>query len=128
MESDQHSGRPQTVLKAAFAVRVENLIKGDRRLTVREIAEEVGISKDSAHQILRADLNMGTVAAKCVPKLLSAEQEKLLLQVAQDPLDTTTTDSEFLNTEITEDESFVRGDVPETKAQLSQWNHLVSYI
>ena len=128
VESDERSGRPQTARNAAIVARVENLIKGDRRLTVREIAEEVGISKDSAHQILRADLNMDTVAAKCVPELLSAEQEKLRLQVAQDPLDTTSTDPEFLNTVITEDESFVHGYGWETKAQLSQRKHLVSYI
>jgi transposase len=69
VESEQRSGRPQTARNAAVVERVENLVRGDRRLTVREIAEEVGISKDSAHEILRADLNMRRVAAKFVPKL-----------------------------------------------------------
>jgi len=67
-------------------------------LTVREIAEEVGISKVSAHEILRANLNMRRVAAKFVPKLLSEEQKELRVEVAQDLLDTTSTDPEFLNT------------------------------
>lgn len=51
MESDQRSGRPQTTRNAAVVERVENLVIGDRRLTVREIAEEAEISKDSAHAI-----------------------------------------------------------------------------
>ena len=51
-------------------------------MTLREIAEEVGISKDSAHEILHADLNMRRVAAKFVPRLLSAEQEELRVEVA----------------------------------------------
>ncbi|GFT08297.1 HTH_48 domain-containing protein [Nephila pilipes] len=81
----------------------------DRRLTAREIAQEVGVSKDSAHAILREDLNMNRVAAKFVPKLLSSEQKDLLFDVAQDLLDTTNTDPGFLNTVITEDESWVYG-------------------
>lgn len=123
VESEQRSGRPQTARNAAVVERVENLVRGDRRLTVREIAEEVGISKDSAHEILRADLNMRRVAAKFVPKLLSAEQKELRVEVAQDLLDTTSTDPEFLNTVITGDESWVYGYDPETKAQSSQWKH-----
>jgi AraC-like DNA-binding protein len=43
----------------------------DRRLTVREIADEVGISTGSAHSILTDDLHMCRVVAKFVPKLLS---------------------------------------------------------
>jgi len=74
VESEQRSGRPQTARNAAVVERVKNLVRGDRHLTVREIAEEVGISTYSAHEILRADLNMRRVAA---PKLLSAKQKKL---------------------------------------------------
>ena len=106
MESEQRSGRPQTAQNAAVVERVENLVRGDRRLTVREIAGEVGISKDSAHEILLADLNMHRVAAKFGPKLLSAKQKELRVEVAQDLLDTTSTGPEFLNTVITGDETW----------------------
>jgi len=122
VESEQRSGRPQTAQNAAVVERVENLVRGDRRLTVREIAGEVGISKDSAHEILLADLNMHRVAAKFGPKLLSAKQKELRVEVAQDLLDTTSTGPEFLNTVITGDETWVYGYDPETKAQ-SQWKH-----
>ncbi|GFU00454.1 uncharacterized protein NPIL_267021 [Nephila pilipes] len=70
-ESEQRCGRPQTVRSAANVERVRKLVMADRRLTVREIAEEVRVSKDSAHAILLKDLNMNRVAAKFVPKLLS---------------------------------------------------------
>ena len=123
VESEQHSGRPQTARNAAVVERAKNLVRGDRRLTIREIAEEVGMSKDSAHEILHADLNVCRVAAKSVPKLLTAEQKELCVEVAQDLLDTTSTDPEFLNTVITGDESWVYGYDPETKAQSSQWKH-----
>ncbi|KAJ4439787.1 hypothetical protein ANN_07915, partial [Periplaneta americana] len=122
-ESEQRCGRPQTARSAAVVERVRNLVMADRRLTVREIAEEVGVSKDSAHAILRDDLNMNRVAAKFVPKLLSPEQKDLRRDVAQDLLDTANTDPGFLNTVITGDESWVYGYDPETKRQSSQWKH-----
>ena len=74
VESDERPGRPQTARNAAVVERVRHLILEDRRLTVREIAEDVGISKDSAHAILRDDLNMRRVVAKFVPKLLTMLQ------------------------------------------------------
>ncbi|KAJ4432049.1 hypothetical protein ANN_20663 [Periplaneta americana] len=65
----------ERVFRLWWEERVRNLVMADRRLTVREIAEEVGVRKDSAHAILRDDLNMNRVAAKFVPKLLSPEQK-----------------------------------------------------
>ncbi|GFU19364.1 hypothetical protein NPIL_671031 [Nephila pilipes] len=47
------------------------------RLTVQKIAEEVGVSQDSAHAILREDLNMNRLAEKFLPQLLSPEQKEL---------------------------------------------------
>jgi hypothetical protein len=38
------------------------------RLTVREVAEEVGICKSSCHQILTDKMKMRRVAAKFVPR------------------------------------------------------------
>ncbi|GFT19187.1 HTH_48 domain-containing protein, partial [Nephila pilipes] len=104
-ESEQRCGRSQTARSAANDERVRNLVMADRRLTVQEIAKEVGMSKDSAHAILREDLNMNRGAAKFVPKLLSPEKKDLRFDVAQDLLDTANTDPGFLNTLITGDES-----------------------
>ena len=102
---------------AAVVERVRNLVMADRRLTVREIAEEIGVSKDSAHAILREDLNMNRVAAKFVPKLLSPEHKDLRFDVAQDLLDTANTDPGFLNTVITGDESWVYGYDPDLRVE-----------
>lgn len=45
VESHQHSCRPQTARGAAVVERVQNLGMADSCLTVREIAQEVGVSK-----------------------------------------------------------------------------------
>ncbi|GFT00220.1 HTH_48 domain-containing protein [Nephila pilipes] len=121
-DSEQRCGRPQTAQSAANVERVQNLVMADRRLIVREIAEEVGVSQDSAHAILRDDLNVNRVAAKFVPKLLSQEQKDLRFDVAQDLLDTVNTDPGFLNTVITGDKSWVYGNDPETKSSLRNGN------
>jgi hypothetical protein len=81
----------------------------DRRVTVRELAEEVGISTGSVHSILTDDLSMRRVSAKFVPKLLTIEQKQLRLEVAQDMLDSANSDPEFLNIVTTGDESWVYG-------------------
>jgi len=51
--------------------KVLAVIRQNRRLTVREVAEEVGICKNSCHLILTEKRKMRRVAAKFVPRLLT---------------------------------------------------------
>jgi len=95
----------------------------DSHVTVREFAEEVGISSGSVHSILTNVLAMQRVSVKFVPKLLTMEQTQLRLEVSQDVLDYVNSDPEFLNIVTTSDESWVYGHDQETKAQSSQWKH-----
>ncbi|PNF35838.1 hypothetical protein B7P43_G09433, partial [Cryptotermes secundus] len=125
-DSEQRSGRPSTNRNADIIEKVRTLIMGDRRLTIREVADGVGISRGSANTILTEDLGMRRVAAKFVPKLLSPEQQHLRLEVAQDVLEFANRDPEFLKTVITGDELWVYGYDPETKVQASQWKHPTS--
>jgi AraC-like DNA-binding protein len=122
-DSDQRSRRPSTIQNAKFIENVCSLIQQDRRLTVREIADEVGISTGSAHSILTEDLHMCRVVAKFVSKLLSQEQQQLRLEVARDMLVCANGNPEFLKTVITGDETCVYRYDPETKVQSSQWKH-----
>ena len=55
------------------------------------------------------------------PWLLSQEQKEFRAEVAEDMLETTNNDLDFLKKVITRDESWVYGYDPETKAQSSQW-------
>ena len=90
------------------------------RITVRELADEVGVSIGSVHTILTLDLGLRRVSAKFVPKLLMMKQKQFRLEIEQDMLDCVENDSNFLNTVITGNESYVYGYDPETKAQSSQ--------
>ncbi|XP_065294868.1 protein GVQW3-like [Dermacentor albipictus] len=116
MESEQRSGRPSTYRNDQVIAEVNAVVMRDRRVTMREIAEEVGIGTFSAHSIMTEHLAMKRVAAKFVPKLLTVEQKQLRLEVSQDMLDSTNSDPGFMNTIIAGDESWVYGYDPETKS------------
>ena len=60
VESDARSGRPSTSRNNELIDQV----KQDRRVTVRELAVEVGINTGLVHSILTDDLSMRRVSAK----------------------------------------------------------------
>jgi hypothetical protein len=122
-ESDQLSGKPSTSQNANVIENVRSLIQEDCLLTIQEIADEVRISTGSAYSIVTEDLHMCSVVAKFGSKLLSQEQQQLLLEVTRDMLEFTSGDPEFLKTVITGDETWLYGYDPETKVQSSHWKH-----
>ena len=70
IEDDPKSGRPSTSMDDDYVEKVFAVICQHRRLTVREVADEVGICKSSCHLILTDKLKMRRVAAKFVLRLL----------------------------------------------------------
>ena len=67
---DPRPGRPSTSTKDDHVERVRAVIRGNRRLTVREVADEVGISIGSCHQIFTEKLkDWKNHINKIVPRL-----------------------------------------------------------
>ncbi|XP_013793861.1 putative uncharacterized protein FLJ37770 [Limulus polyphemus] len=89
VESEPRSGRPSTCRNDQVIAKVNAMVMRNHRVTIREIAEEVGISTFSEHSIMTEDLAMKRVAVKFVPKLLTTEQKELRVEVSQDMLDST---------------------------------------
>jgi hypothetical protein len=58
VESDARSSRPSTSRNDELTDQVRTLVMQDRRGTVRELAEDVGISTGSVHLIMSDDLAM----------------------------------------------------------------------
>jgi len=121
IEDDPKSGRPSSSTGDDHIEKVRSVIYENRRLTIREVSEEVGICKSSCHMILTEKLKMHHVAAKFVPRLLTKEQKQNSVSVSQDLLDRLNTDENFLKNVITGDETWVYGYDVETKVQSSQW-------
>ncbi|KAL4100983.1 hypothetical protein QTP88_021004 [Uroleucon formosanum] len=119
-DDDSRSGRPSTSRKDDVVEKIKEKVRNERRLTVRELANEAGISIGSCHEILTENLQMKRVAAKFVPRLLTLEQKENRLTICQD-LKNRCADVNLIKNIITGDETWVYGYDPETKFQSSQW-------
>jgi len=71
---DPRPGRPSTSTDNDHVERVPAVIRGNRRLTLREVADEVDNSRGSCHQILTVKIQMRRVSAKFVPRLVTDDQ------------------------------------------------------
>ena len=91
------------------------------QLTVWELEADLGIPKTAVSEILMQDLGMKWVMAKFVPQILLPEQKEYRVAVANDLIQTTTNEPDFLKKVITRNESWVYSYDPEMKAQSSQW-------
>ena len=97
------------------------MIWSKRRLTIREISEDMNISYGSVQNILTTDLNMERVSAKFVPRVLMVKQKQQRLSLSLGLRDRAASDSSFLGNVITGDKTWVYGYDPETRVQSSQW-------
>jgi len=96
IEDDPKSGRPSSSTGDDHIEKVHSVICENRRLTIREVSEEVRICKSSCNTILTKKLKMHRVAAKFVPPLLTEEQKQNRVTVSQELLDRSNTDENFL--------------------------------
>jgi len=97
------------------------MIRSNRRLTIREISEELNISYGSIQNILTTDLNMRHVSVKFVPGVLMVQQKQQCLSISLELRDHAASDSSFLGNVIMGDETWVYGYDPEIRVQSSQW-------
>jgi len=79
-------GRPSTSTNNDHVERVHTVICGNRRLTVREVADEVDISTGSCHQIFTEKLQMHRVNAKFMLCLLTDDQKENRVEISQELL------------------------------------------
>ena len=97
------------------------MVRSDRRLTIRMIADNLDLNRESERNILLHDLGMRKVCAKLVPKILSEDQKKRRIDFCKDMLEKIRDDPNILYQVITGDETWVFQYDPETKRQSMQW-------
>ena len=102
---DPRSGRLSTSTNDAHVERVCAVIRGNHRLTVREVADEGGIRIGSCHQIFTEKLQMRRVSAKFVPRLLTNDQKENRVEIIQELLSNANGNENFLKNIITGDET-----------------------
>jgi len=97
--------------------KVRTTVRNNRRLTVRDIADDCWISVGSCDAILTDDLHMKRVRAKFVTRLLTDDQREQRQIIAGDLLERSCEDAYFLTNIVIGDKSWVYGYDPETKQQ-----------
>ena len=130
VDSDPRPGRPSLTTTPENIERVQLAIKGDRRLTVRELENDLGIPKTIVWEISNKILGMTCVCAKFIPKLLTTEQKDLHSEIAQDNLEMVSDDENVLKEVITGDESsqWKRPDEPRPKKARQSRSHVKSML
>ncbi|UYV83277.1 hypothetical protein LAZ67_23000390 [Cordylochernes scorpioides] len=107
VNDEERAGRPSTSTTDEKINEVEKMILANRRITVREVAEDLNISIGSCHSIFINDLGMRRVAAKFVPKLLNCDQKQHRMNIANEMLDSVRDDPNLFQRVITGDEAGV---------------------
>jgi hypothetical protein len=121
IEDNQHTGRPISCTTPDTVDKLQQLACEDRCQTTHDLAVEMGIGYGTCQQILTVELGMHHVAAKFVPRILTADQKQQHVNTCEELRQISSDDSTFLSTVITGDESWIYGYGPETKQQSSQW-------
>ena len=84
VDDDKHTERPTSCTTPETVARIQQLVRQDRRRTIRDIAEEVDVGYGTCQRVLREDLGMHRVAAKFVPRILTADQKQQRVNVCTD--------------------------------------------
>ena len=77
------SGRPKSASRKEIVSKIKEIIEGDARFTVRDIARKVGISLSTVYLILKKHLKVRKISARWVPHLLTDEQKRQRVKVAK---------------------------------------------
>ncbi|UYV80080.1 hypothetical protein LAZ67_18001629 [Cordylochernes scorpioides] len=118
---NERSGRPSTSTTPEKVDKVLELVREDRQITVREVAEEAGISFGSTQSIMKDILGVRRLNAVLIPKDLSFDQKNARKETASLNLEATTDDPELLKRVITGDEILIYSFDSETTQQALEW-------
>ena len=67
--------------------QIHELILEDRRISVKSIAEQLGISRERVGSIIHKDLDVRKLSTKWIPKCLNADQKRQRCQPSEQLLE-----------------------------------------
>jgi len=84
---EERSGRPATSRTEENTAKIHQTVRENRRLTVKSVAEQANIDRETVRKILTADLEMRKACSETVPKELTKEQGQRRVTICQDFLE-----------------------------------------
>jgi histone-lysine N-methyltransferase SETMAR len=113
---------PKSATTPEIIEQVHDMILDDRRMTVREIAETIGISKERVGYILHEELDMKKLCARWLPRLLTAGQKRTRMKISEQCLESFNRNkTDFMGRFITMDKTWIHHYTTESKQQSKQW-------
>ncbi|UYV83135.1 TMEM57 [Cordylochernes scorpioides] len=83
VNDDQHTGRPRSLRCEENMLKIKELIKSYRRIYIKDLSSETGLSVGLCHQIVTKDLDMIWTSSKFVPQILTEEQKEVRMDVCK---------------------------------------------
>jgi hypothetical protein len=84
VENDERGGRPKSTRTEVNSAAVADMVKNDRRIASRMIAESLNTPKTVVLRILKEDLGNRKLCARFVPYSLTPEQREDRVASCQD--------------------------------------------
>ena len=101
------------------------MIKKNKRITINELAESLGVSAGSAVKIMDT-LEYSKVCSRWIPRQLTEAYKQSHLEACSELLEYCHSDKTFLQRIVTGDETWVHHFKPESKKILVEWRHPIS--
>jgi len=120
-EDEARPGRPFSVRNEGLIAKVRKRIQEERCVTVRMIADEFGVNRETIRQILVEDLGKRKVASRLVPHASSDDQRHKRVQYAKDIIKIPRRNKNFLNSIVADNETWCFRYAPTTKRQSAEW-------
>jgi len=121
VEDDKRGGRPKSTQTEVTIAAVADLVKNDRRIASRMIAESLNIPNTVVLRILKEVLGKRKLCAPFVPHSLKPEQREDRVTSFQDIIAMADADKNFFNKIITGDDSWCFAYDPKTKRRSFEW-------
>ena len=103
--------------------QIKNFMDKDRRVSIETKSAQFDVSVGTVHTIIREELKMRKVCAKCVPRVLREDQKKRRYHDSREMVELINSDPTVLDALVTCDENWIYCYDPQTKRQSSQWKH-----
>jgi histone-lysine N-methyltransferase SETMAR len=127
IDNNTRSGRPATAVSELNISKVNELIRGDRRLRIKDIMRSANIGAHAANEIIHERLGFSKVCARWVPRSLTADNRETRLNICADLFERYDSEGDgFLRRIVTGDETWIHQFEPESKRQSMQWRHISS--
>jgi hypothetical protein len=113
-------GRPRTALNDENRDMLSTLMRESRTWTTQELADQIGISYGSTHNLL-VEMDYRKVGSHWLPHELSCEGKRIRVEKCKENLDRYTEDESILDRIIAIDETYIRSYMPHDRHLAREW-------